>query len=477
LSEFRLVHATLKPLLQLSLFLTLAGLIAMLSGCAFEQYSARPLDPPTVTAQWQERRLDEPALIALITVERGAPAPPLAEWGSFELTLAAFHFHPDLEAARAQWHAASAMKAIAAQRPMPDLSVRAEHHSRTEDQSSITAGFEIGLPIDLGDRRSARMEEAAALAEAQRLDMGAKAWQIRNRVRMRHAGLLAAESRRGLARREAALRQKVSDLIAARVAAGMATEGQAAEARLQARQGHARQLAEDNALDAARGALAEAIGISPSALLPLVPVAADTGTPVEIPDPEAQRAAVLNRFDLRAGLARYAAAEARLRHEIARQYPDLVLSPGYVYDQGDRIWTIGLSVLAGLIDRNVAGIAAAEAKRESEGRNFLALQTRLITAQAQADSLLRAAMAEQAAATTSFGQTEGQRLAAEKRFAAGLDDRLDLTRQRLDTLAAERILLEARNATARTQGMLEDSLQIRIDASLPTITAPKETGQ
>lgn len=47
-----------------------------------------------------------------------------------------------------------------------------------------------------------------------------------------------------------------------------------------------------------------------------------------------RRQAVLNRADILAALAEYA----------ARQYPDAHLNPGYEFDQGDNKWILGLSL-------------------------------------------------------------------------------------------------------------------------------------
>ena len=76
--------------------------------------------------------------------------------------------------------------------------------------------------------------------------------------------------------------------------------------------------------------------------------------------------ALLNRLDIREALARYQAAEARLRLEVARQYPDITLSPGFLWDQGDLVWSVGAAILAPLFDINQGPIGEAEAARVLE---------------------------------------------------------------------------------------------------------------
>src|SRR5881397_3969748 len=57
---------------------------------------------------------------------------------------------------------------------------------------------------------------------------------------------------------------------------------------------------------------------------------------------EARRVALQGRSDILSALGDYVAAEAELRLQIAKQYPDVHLSPGYQYDQGDNKWTLGI---------------------------------------------------------------------------------------------------------------------------------------
>ena len=53
-----------------------------------------------------------------------------------------------------------------------------------------------------------------------------------------------------------------------------------------------------------------------------------------------RRVALVNRIDLRRKLADYAAAEAAVKLEVARQYPDLTLVPGYFWDADQSLWSI-----------------------------------------------------------------------------------------------------------------------------------------
>src|SRR3569833_2230329 len=85
------------------------AMAALLGGCA--TYRPAPVDPAATRAQWQARRLDDPALAARLRPwlpSRDHGQWPPVRYGRAELVLAAFALNPDLAEARAQLVAASA---------------------------------------------------------------------------------------------------------------------------------------------------------------------------------------------------------------------------------------------------------------------------------------------------------------------------------------------------------------------------------
>ena len=172
-----------------------------------------------------------------------------------------------------------------------------------------------------------------------------------------------------------------------------------------------------------------------------------------------RRAALLNRLDIRGKLLEYAAAEAEVRLEIARQYPTVSITPGFLWDQGDSIWSLAATLVPAVLGNRPA-IAAAQARREVEGNQFHALQDRVITQAQGAD-------AAYASLTQALSQAEqGSALQAarmqqlERRFDAGYADRVELTAARLETISVQRGAAALRIEALRAQGALEDALQM-----------------
>ncbi|MEY3747647.1 MAG: hypothetical protein RL194_1106, partial [Pseudomonadota bacterium] len=183
-----------------------------------------------------------------------------------------------------------------------------------------------------------------------------------------------------------------------------------------------------------------------------------------------QEAALLNRLDIRAALARYDAAEAKLRLEIARQYPDIVLSPGYSYDQGDKIWSLGFSTLLSLLNRNEGNIADADAQRELEAARFKALQAEVI---GQLDGRRAAYLQTLGTLEDTRQLLEAQRERTrmiEKQFEQGIADRLELTTARLENLLLQQALIANETRVQRAAHALEETIQQPLENPLPMPT-------
>src|SRR5205085_3547392 len=91
-----------------------------------------------------------------------------------------------------------------------------------------------------------------------------------------------------------------------------------------------------------------------------------------------QRTGLMNRLDVQRLLVEYAAADSDLRLQIARQYPDISLAPGYSFGEGAGSYLLGPGLTLPLFDRNRGPIAEAGAHRETAGARFLGAQASAI---------------------------------------------------------------------------------------------------
>lgn len=254
----------------------------------------------------------------------------------------------------------------------------------------------------------------------------------------------------------------------------MIGSGEALQARLAARQA---QLAAQEALrrrDEGRRRLAASLGL-PAQALDAARLPFDDLGPTALPEPAAlataARGALQTRPDVLAALADYEASQAALQIEIARQYPDLAIGPGYSWDAGALKWSLGIALSLPVFDRNQGPIAEAKARREEAAAAFRGVQEQ--------------AMAEIADSQAAYGQArrqldlaariaadQGARLhAATAAFEAGAIDRPALLAARLEASAADAALTESTLDAHRAAGRVEDALR-RPLPSAPTKAQP-----
>lgn len=445
----------------------LAVALAVLAGCATKPYVASPLDAAAVAASVSQRGLSEPGLRDFMARhgDAGATWPP-ARWGLAGLSLAAIYFHPDVAVARAEWDVARAGETTAARRLNPGVSPEIAYHSDQDpgEDGLWSLGFAIDIPLVTGDVRAARMERARALTEAARLAIAEAAWRVRARLRARFVACHGAERAIAVLDAVAAARREETALFETRYAMGEASAADLHRAQTRLGEAELALTAGGGRVHTARAELAEALGLPVETVDRLaLDYAALDALGLNLAGDAVRRAALLNRLDLRAALARYAAAEAALRVEIERQYPTVTLSPGWAFDQGDLVWSLASDLLAPLFDRNQGPIAEAEARRALVATRFTALQTRVL-------SELSRAVANHRAQASAWRTAEEVRVGAADRFAQvsrqvahGESGRLALVEARLSLLAAELAVLERRLGLLRAWGAVEDAVQRPLD--------------
>jgi cobalt-zinc-cadmium efflux system outer membrane protein len=174
---------------------------------------------------------------------------------------------------------------------------------------------------------------------------------------------------------------------------------------------------------------------------------------------ELEQAGLVNRLDVRRSLAEYAVAEASLELEIAKQYPDLHIGPGYQFDQGQNKWELGLSLTLPILNQNGGAIAEARARRDEQGVKFLGVQAQAIAGMEGAIAAFESAIAELAEADAQIVTLQKERESAQRLFDAGEQDRLTLTGMQVQYEVATRLRLDAIRKAGLARGAIEDAIQ------------------
>lgn len=442
---------------------------AALAGCA--RFQPEPLSPAVNAAALEGRTLGDPRLqrflLASLPASGAARAP---EWNLDKLTLAALYYHPDLAIARARLDASRAGIVTAGERPNPTLNFGAVFGTAAVSGAAFPAGAApvilgpvINFVIETFGKREDRSAQARQLAEAAREDLATAAWQVRGRVRTALLDLWAAQRRRELARQQIGLRQQLVALLEQRFAAGFATALDVTRERIalaQVRLG----IRDVDRLEAeARVQLATAIGIPVHALdgvrlsvsvfdHPKAPDAASLGGPL-------RRRALTERTDVRSSLAQYEAAQVALRLQIANQYPNLLLGPGYNYEFGTNRFILDPAIELPIFNQNRGPIAEAVANRQRAAASFTALQAQIIGAiDAAAAAYRTTTQAVGNAGALAAGEEVRQRQ-ARAAFAAGESDRPALLTAELELQVIRSARFDVLVLQLQALGALEDALQ------------------
>lgn len=434
---------------------------AALAGCAMQKYHAAPLVPAATAASLESRSLMSPALHQFVanSSTRVSPWPP-NQWNLADLTLAAFYYNPGLQVARARVAEADAAIITASEKPNPTVSVDAG--GETSPESPWLAGIGFSLPIETAGKRGYRISEAQHLADVARWNLASAAWTVRAQLRSALVDYLAARQSLSLLQNEEQLRAEQVKLLGERLAVGMIPRPEVDASRILHTQTLLAVQTAQGRVSQAQAALAAAIGVPSSALAAIQiawpqfdnPPSADSLNPSAI-----QSDAVLNRIDIREALAQYAAAEAALRLEIARQYPNIDLGPTWAYEEGSHLISLGADAMLPIRNRNQGPIAEAKARREEMAAHFVAVQAAGIAASEQALASYQSALDELAQARHLLEQSRAQERTTQQALQSGESDRVALNGTQLQTAVTALAQFDALYKAQQALGSLENAIQ------------------
>ncbi len=425
------------------------------------RYQPVPLTQEAATAVFSERRLDEPSLQRFLLAH--GVTPQEATWRSRDLGMVALFYSPELDTARASLAVARAAEITAGQRPQPSAG--------TTIGIPFTAGVSAGFPLETGGKRSARLSRARAATAAAELRVRAAAWRVALDAHETSIAALGADRDLTSARAERGALAALRSLLRARFAEGSISVADVAraEADLQSATIGVTQ-AERAQLDA-RDTLARALAlpVETARAIRILPDSgggtgaalgggSDCGIVDSLDAPRLQSLALGRRSDLGAALADYVVAEADVRIEITRQFPDVNLGPGLAWDAGTLKWILSLALPNVALNRNRGPIAEAQARREAAAARIDLIQQQVIR-EVSAAGLECSGAREQLGAADLLAHTSQRQLAlARAAYQRGETGRTEVAFAELSLVRATRTLRTSQQRFARAGVVLERSL-------------------
>jgi outer membrane protein TolC len=447
---------------------TAVVLTFLLAGCA--RFHPQPLAPDKSAAQIEARRLDDPRLKKFLEENSSEQlsAWPKADWNLSELTLAAFYFHPSLEVARQQWLVAAAGIKTAGARPNPSVTVNPAYDTQIPgNYSPWIVPVTFDLPLETAGKRSKRIAEAEHAAEAARWQFVSAAWQIRSSVRTSLQDSMMADRRAAVLQQQFATQTEIVRLLQQRLDAGEISRPELTTAQIALNKAQLDLSDAQSKKSDARSHLAEALGL---------PLAALEGEHFDLdPSPDldaltstvARSVTLRSRADVLSALADYAACEDDLRLQIAKQFPDLHLGPGYAWNSGnagDNQWSLGVTLEVPILDQNQGPIAEAEARRKLSAAKFIELQSQIIGQIDRAVAGLRVAREQLQTGEKMFEAEQQQKNSAEAQLKIGAGEHMDLLGAELELSSTALTQLDNEDKFQSAVGALEDAVQSPADS-------------
>jgi outer membrane protein TolC len=478
--------ASQTPVMQISnKIITLLISCSIISGCATEKYAAKPISVDKTTSNILSKDPHNPDFLEYLNKQGYQETNILhREWGVDELTLCALYFHPKLEVTKAQLGLAIAQVKSASQKQSPTLTGSLAHSNLSNgDKRPWAYGLNVEIPIETTNKSEIRLEEAEANVEAARMDIADTAWQLRSDITKTLIALEQNFAYIELLQEELANQDEIYNMLQKRVDNGLASKTEFSivqlallktQSEINISKAHAEEI---------EAVLASNVGLSLSKFkqINLKPLDIDNtlAPKTSVLDPNfvnksLQETTLLNRIDIRRSLAKYKAAEAKVKLEIARQIPDISLSPGIAFEYGDSIWSLGFSALLGLTNKMQIQIEEAKQLREVEGLQFEALQSQIISNlnQSYTNYVANKAKLDQTIIQEKNQSQLFQKL--QKQFDAGLIDRLELKQAKLNNIILQQQVSDAKFDLLKATNAIEDVMQHPISNSfeLPNLITP-----
>ena len=383
----------------------LCGFLIAGGGC--QHAASSPLDLQSHLASWQGREVDlttvaEAAeLIAPHEGEESAVFDPADGLDLREVEAIALWYSPNLRVARLEAEGQLAVARSAGLLPDPEFSL--EGGRKREEtggggfmsgvpesvSSSWVSGASLSLTVPLSGRLQA--EKVWRLAEFQGSLKGVmeQEWKHLDRVHDTWLQWNGAQERVRLAEEQLALVVQFADTTDQLAAIG---EIDSTDARMFAIERGRMEVVREEALQEKQQLQLELFALM--GLAPEAPVVIKPG----FEDPHGGLPEGDRRLRIAEGhptivrlKAEYEATEERLRLELRRQYPDLVLSPGFSQEQNEMTWLLGTGIVVPVWNRNRQGIAEAVVARDTARARVEATYEELLSELAQLEAQLAAA--------------------------------------------------------------------------------------
>jgi outer membrane protein, heavy metal efflux system len=367
-----------------SFYTVLYGLLLSCAGCT--SYQAKPLDPSANVERIQNKQVQSASFEQFVKRLNPNVSWPIQTWDLTSLTYSALHHHSDLDVAKADYAVSlAAVKTAGIRQQVGVNGLVAKSNQANGDIRPWSYGLQIDLPIELGNKRKVQIEAALHQVEVAKINVAETAWRLRHQL---SSDLINQTEIQALQANTQDMLQFQDALLASyekRLSVGMTSKPELYQIKIQRDQTawklqqyiHQSAQIEQKIVHDAGLVSVTHLDIQPLDIATWLDTQKTLFSQINGAQ-DVQHYALTNRMDIQRGIAMYAVAESKLKLEFAKKIPDISLSPGVLYEYGDRIWSLGIGSLLNLLNRPSTLTHEAEKIRDKEAASFMQLQQSVI---------------------------------------------------------------------------------------------------
>jgi outer membrane protein TolC len=466
---------TVKSLLlsKIGCAILVIALLFSLPGCIKYQYKPEPVNVNQLTNEINSWSLNDPGLNAFLE-RSGMPGDMFnrQDFSIKRLYLTGLYFNPEMQTAYKKWKKAQIVLEHSGYGINPQLSIPFEHHSDTSDgRSQWTIGAVLDFIYERKGKREARRAEAEVQLLNARLAMEKLAIDSYASLQMQYQAYVITVVNITEIGNEIEVLKELLNQLQKKYELGGASQFEISTIELELQQRMFQLNLHNNILQEIRDNLLamshlahteyEQIEIQHGHPLAFIREMYQNSPLIEMDISTLQSEMLDNHIDMALQLNTYAQSEARLRLEIERQYPDIVLSPGIIFDQSDNIWALGASWVLPMLDdsRQNLQILKALEERKIKQQEIVALQKKLLNSlYRKYQSLLRHKKTIQVSDEI-ISSIQQRADTIQKQIELGGMDRVALLRNRMEFHKAKQTQTEIYHKAINTMLDIEHILQ------------------
>ncbi len=379
-------------------FIASSAIISLLcvamQGCVKHSYVAEPVNTSNVLREINTWNIDNPELNQFLQAN-GLSAEQLSgnTFSIKRLFLTSLYYDPEMQVAYKRWKKAQIAVDHTGNSINPELSIPLEHHSEASaGKSEWTIGAVLSFIYERKGKREARLAKANVDLLNAKLAITKLAFEKHGRFEEKYHAYIITKTKIAEIENEINVLKDLLEQLEKKYELGAVSQFEISTIKLELQQRLFQLTLQENIFQENKDDLLSLsnLSLSPSEydaveIEYINPLSLAKGlyhhSGIIDKDVSSLQSMLLdNHLDMAMLLNDYAQTEAELRLEIESQYPDIVLSPGFIFDQSDNIWALGASWVLPLFkntEQNLKILNALEDRIIKQGE-VVVLQKKLL---------------------------------------------------------------------------------------------------